>query len=389
MKNQVLLLAFLFCVGFAFAQDGDASSDMQDQIDAVRPGKTHMMVRGYVEGAYEFAKDADGAKEKTFAPLLFSPIFMARHSDNLLFFSQLEVVMEGDNHTHVAIEFAELTYYLGENTMLTFGKFLLPYGVFMPRMHPPWIDRLGGAKPLGFGDYARIFPHSGVGMKLSGGAELGEGRFTYDLYTTNGFTMRTNSLGLPIGQPKMKNYADQENLGKAYGARVAFLPSDASLEIGLSILNGPTGGGEIGSAYEDVRANLIGADLTYVKFVPGLGGNIDIRSQWGNMTMDDATYYNGSSIARFDNKSSAWFAQFAYRPTMSTSLNKFQLAAGFSGIDTPDESSWGQDLNQFTLALNFWASWRNVIRLGYQNTHSKVGNGVDDTSIYLAWALGL
>lgn len=389
MKNQLMLLAFLFVASFTFAQSGNAS-DVQDQLDAVKPGKTHMMVRGYVEGAYEYVKDGEGNKEKTFTPLLFSPIFMARHSDNLLFFSQLEVVMEGDNSTHVAIEFAELTYFLGENTMLTFGKFLLPYGVFMPRMHPPWIDRLGGAKPLGFGDYARIFPHSGVGMKLSGGAELGDARMTYDLYTTNGFTMKTNSLGLPTGQPKMKNYADQENLGKAYGARVAFLPiSDSSLEIGLSYLNGPSGGGEIGSSYDNIRASLLGADLTYVKLIPGLGGMLDIRSQWGSLTMDDATYYNGSSSARFDNQSSAWFAQFAFRPTLSQSLNKFQLAAGFSGIDTPDEASWGADLNQFTLALNFWASWRNVVRLGYQNTHSKVGSGVDDTSIYLAWALGL
>ena len=78
-----------------------------------------------------------------------SPVILYRIGDDLLFEAELELEVEGSS-TNTALEYAQVDYLGFDRLLFSFGKFLLPFGVFGERLHPSWVNKLP-TMPLMYG----------------------------------------------------------------------------------------------------------------------------------------------------------------------------------------------------------------------------------------------
>lgn len=358
------------------------------------PSKTQFMLRGYGHTGFEFMDSGD-EKESTFLGAAFAPIFLYKHSDRLMFEAELEFVLES-NELEVGLEYADVMYVLNKNMTVRAGKFLLPFGTFMERLHPAWINRLPN-RPLGFG-HDGIAPSSGIGVELRGAFDLGGPALTYSVYATNGPRLKDgNEEPEEAGMLMFQNYEDN-NLGKAYGGRLGILPfSDSSTEFGFSAYT-TNSTGEEDSEYEDVGAFLFALDFSFVKQISGLGGVIDVKAQYNNSNVDTATYFELEDGIEeeysFDNQSNSFYGQLSYRPTMASSdfVKKLEFVGRYSDFNAPEGAEWEEKSVQYAFGLNYWLSWRSVIKLSYQTTETEGGHdgdGLTNTDgLFVHWAIG-
>lgn len=190
-----------------------------------KPSKTQFMVRGYGHSGIDY-KEVDRKQENSFVGTAFAPIFLFKHSDRLLFESELEFKLEGGK-LKIGFEYADFNYVINDYLTFRAGKFLLPFGTFMERLHPAWINRLS-TKPLGFG-HDGIAPSTGIGVELRGSAPIGGGKINYSLYSVNGPVLIIESD--EAGMLMFENIEDNNN-NKAIGGRIGILPfSNSSVEI--------------------------------------------------------------------------------------------------------------------------------------------------------------
>jgi len=93
-----------------------------------------------------------------------------------------------------------------------------------------------------------------------------------------------------------------------------------------------------------------------------------------------ASYINPTDTTRmpysFTNSSVAYYAQLAYRPAMLENeiLKNVELVGRYSVYNTPQSSLWYSNKSQITIGLNYWLTWRTVIKADYQMT--TVDNGM-------------
>ena len=382
MKKIILSLIFLIIAGNIFAQE------------TYKPSKTQFLVRGYGSAGYHSSND-EGEKETTFNTGTFAPIFLFKLSDKLMFETEMEFAFEG-GELETALEYANIMYTMNDYMTVRAGKFLLPFGTFMERLHPSWINKLSTV-PLGFG-HDGIVPSSGVGVELRGAFAMGGSKFNYALYSTNGA-----KLNLGADEPEevgmlIFNNVEDNNNGKSFGGRIGYLPfTDSSTELGFSWMNSKVGDRE--SDYEDTSAKLFAYDFTFVKKINPLGGVVDIRAQYNQTLVDDAEYIelhdDGDEEAyTFDNDSDAFYAQLSYRPSSSSSdfIKSLEFVGRYSELNTPEGSEWESNVKQTTFGLNYWLSWRSVIKMNYQTTTGTGGHGggeIDQNEFSIHWAFGI
>lgn len=358
------------------------------------PSKTQFMIRGYGHTGFEYMDSGDET-ESTFLGLAYAPIFLYKHSDRLMFEAELEFVLEG-NELETGLEYADVMYVLNKNMIARAGKFLLPFGTFMERLHPAWINRLPNT-PLGYG-HDGIAPSSGIGVELRGAFDLGGPTLNYSVYATNGPRLKDGSEEPEeAGMLLFQNYEDN-NLGKAYGGRLGLLPfSDSSIELGFSAYTTANTGQE-DSEYEDVGAFLFALDFSLVKQISGLGGIVDVKAQYNNSNVDTATYFELEDGVEeeysFDNQSNSFYGQLSYRPTMASSdfVKKLEFVGRYSDFNAPEGAEWEEKSVQYAFGLNYWLSWRSVVKLSYQTTETEGGHdgdGLTNTDgLFLHWAIG-
>lgn len=384
MKKLIVLLVAVVFGGQMYGQT----------YNTFEPSKTQFMLRGYGHTGFEYMDSGD-EKESTFLGAAFAPIFLYKHSDRLMFEAELEFKLEG-NELETGLEYADVMYVLNKNMIARAGKFLLPFGTFMERLHPAWINRLPNA-PLGYG-HDGIAPASGIGVELRGAFDLGGPTLNYSVYATNGPRLKDgNDEPEEAGMLMFENYEDT-NLAKAYGGRLGLLPfSDSSTEIGFSAYS-TSDTGEQDSEYEDVGAFLFAMDFSFVKQISGLGGVIDVKAQYNNSNVDTATYFeledNILEEYSFDNQSNSFYGQLSYRPTMASSdfVKKLEFVGRYSDFNAPEGAEWEEKSVQYAFGLNYWLSWRSVVKLSYQATETEGGHdgdGLTNTDgLFLHWAIG-
>lgn len=382
MKRIILPLISIFFVGTLYAQQEDELS------------KTQFMIRGYGSAGFQ-SLDDEGEKESSFNNGTFAPIILFKFSDKFMFETEMEFAYE-NGELETALEYADVMYTLNDYVTVRAGKFLLPFGTFMERLHPSWINKLSSV-PLGFG-HDGIVPSSGVGVELRGAFAMGGSKFNYALYSTNGA-----KLNLGADEPEevgmlIFNNVEDNNNGKSFGGRIGYLPfTDSSTELGFSWMNSKVGDRE--SDYEDISAKLFAYDFTFVKKINPLGGVVDIRAQYNQTLVDDAEYIelhdDGDEEAyTFENDSDAFYAQLSYRPSSSSNdfIKNFEFVGRYSELNTPEGSEWESNVKQTTFGLNYWLSWRSAIKFNYQTTTGTGGHGggeIDQNVFSIHWAFGM
>lgn len=399
-KILLVVLALMLVLPNVYAQDTPVS-------EPFKASKTQFMVRGYAHAGLNYQKVGDEV-ESTFVGTTFNPLFIFKHGDRLLFESELEFAFE-DGQLQIGFEYANMSYLVNDYMTLRMGKMLLPFGTFIERLHPSWVNKFANA-PLGFG-HGGIAPASGIGIELRGAIPVGSMKVLYSVYATNGPRLNTGmdedgNFDEPdeAGQLIFNNFEDNNNK-KGYGGRVGILPfSNSSVEIGGSIYGGAVG--DRNSFYSNIGAMLYAVDFSFVRQVSAVKGIVDIKAQYNLTNVDEATYFEPvddptdpgypAEEYTFENSSNAYFGQISYRPTMAGSdiVKRFEVAYRYSAFNAAEGAEWEQQSKQSSIALNYYMNWRTLFKLSYQSTNQVGGHGVAEgesvqtDGIFIHWALG-
>ena len=365
--KKIICIAIAAILYFAVnAQDYNKTAI--DSMSAV-PEKKEYSNTGFLLSGYTNASFISEGKNNSFGDVGFSPIFLWRPANHFFFEGELEMEFE-DGQLHFNLEYANINCVLNKYVTFRFGRFLTPFGTFQPSYHPSWINKIP-VSPLGFG-HDGVGPSSEIGVDLTGGIPIGSSKINYNVYVSNGPTL---NLGEEEpgeeGNLMYENYADN-NRNKAIGGRIGLLPFlNSCIELGISVQSAKPG--DEGSDYEKISTFMYAYDFNCIKQIEFLKGTVDAKAQWNFVNVDNAVYPDhddttGIATYSYNNKRDVYYAQFAYRPTMSKNdvIKNFEGVVRYSSLNLPEEAKENKDLTQLIFGLNYWATWRTVVKAAYQ-----------------------
>src|SRR5665213_3395397 len=368
---MVLTIGLLVSINIAKAQQTTVDSALLDRVSALeqqvadqKPGESHFMVAGLATFGFVRSKTtftpAGGACQSAKTNSLgdadrygLSPMLLWRHGTKFLV--EFEPSFDGNS---IGVNWANITYFAAPGLAIHAGYFVLPFGIYNKRLAAGWIDKIA-PDPVGVD-----LPGTDFGVGVSGGLPLGNMKWSYDLSLTNGLQL------LPDGETQNAGIVDN-NKNKTVTGRLALLPfSNSSLEIGVSGLYG--GVADAGTNYNNANTSMYGADLSFVKNVaPFL---INLKGQLSMIKVNSQNYIKptDSSAYTFNNKTTSAFAQISIRPVTVTNkvLKNLELAFRYVNYSTPGNSLWGQNYDEEDIGLDYWLTWRTVVKLTYAKTHS-------------------
>ena len=364
------LCSFLLLSTAVFSQQYNQElidSLIQNKIKSAVASDSKFLLSGYTSVTARFSKE-----QSSFSNIGLVPILLWKPHKDILVEAELEIGIEGAE-TMVELGYADVSFFLNKYLTVRAGKFISPFGIFQDRLHPSWINKLP-TFPVGTGeDELGVGPTSEVGIDFRGGIPLGSSKMNYSIFFANGAQLITDPTD-PSKQGTL-SYGNAEAISKklTVGGRIGFLPfSNSSLELGFSYRNGNAG--DKNSDYKTVNAQLYALDLTYVKQLDFIKGLFDVKAQWNKANVDKAEYIDtedssGTTLYTFDNKRSSYFAQAAYRPSMSQSkfLKKTELVFRYAGYNPPDGAKDLIKIKQYTYGVNYWFNWRTAIKAAYQS----------------------
>ena len=85
----------------------------------------------------------------------------------------------------------------------------------------------------------------------------------------------------------------------------------------------------------------------------------------------------------FTNSVSSAFAQVSVRPVQAQNkvLKNLELAYRYVTYKSPESSTWGQNYTESDIALDYWLSWRTVVKVAYENINASGTSSVALTGI--------
>lgn len=383
MKTKIISVVIsILSFSVATAQDTiqNQIQNLQNEIKSLKSEeKSHFMVRGFAQFGLDASTD-----NINFNMTSFNPILLWRQGNHFLFESELEMEYM-DNQFSLNLGYANASYHVSKGLVVKLGKILIPFGTFGEKFHPSWINKFSSA-PLGVG-HDGMLPMADMGVEIRGGLQLGKSKLSYAFYVVNGPRIKDGTEEpAEAGMLSFENATDNNN-NKAVGARLGILPfSNSSLEIGFSgyyakpgSLSSPFENDTMNEDlnYRNVTALLTAIDLSYVKLIEPLKGIIDIKAQYNSSTISNAFYFNPEDTSRytFENKNTSYYAQLAYRPAMAANkfLKNLEVAGRYSVYNTPMESLWYSTQSQKEIGLNYWFTWRTVLKISYQISDGTMG----------------
>jgi len=357
------------------ANTGSSRADLERRIAALedvaamtRPGSSDFLLTGFAYAGFDSIEGADSSFNAS-----FSPIFLWKKGDNLLFESELEVSFD-DSETEVELGYAQMLLVVNDNLTIGVGKFLSPSNYFGERVHPAWINKLATG-PLPFG-HGGLMANSQLGVQVRGGFAIGSARASYALYVSNGPTIETD--GDHAGTLEFDNYSDT-NGNKAIGGRIGLRPV-AGLEFGYGFEVADASASD--SGFGSINVFTQSVDVAYIRNVDFLKGRIDARAQFVWLDIDNPQMGD----LDFTNKSDGGYAQVAYRPTEADHevLNDFETIVRYDWINQPMESA-----DRLSLGLNYWLNDSTVLKCSYEwQTEEEDGETIDSKGIRVQVAIG-
>lgn len=422
MKNltTVFIMILVFCFGSILAQsDSEVNEDLNQRLTelesnmkSMEDGNSSFLMTGFTNLTYH--QDLSDYKSSKFDHAGFSPILLWKPSDRLFFESELHIEMEGGVHggevagghndghshagsdgtinhagsTHIDLGYANMVYKVSSGLIFNAGKFLTPIGIFNERYHPSWINTLP-VDPIGMG-HGGPLPAAELGAQIRGGIYLGETKFTYALYFSNGPILEegTND-NESAGKLIYSNFSDN-NGNKAVGGRISYFPfTNSSLEIGISGQHaGKTG--DRGTRFENVNADILSFDLSYVKNL-GSAGLLRFSGQYASIKVGDVDYQNslediaaGAPILyTFDNESIFYYGTVSLRPIQHSKkfVNNSEFSIRYESGKTPEDSYWHADEQRILIGYTYWLHSRSAFKIA-----SSFG---DSNVMYAQLAIGL
>ncbi len=358
----------------------DVREELRDATDPLLPGASNFALGGSAVVTFQ---DRDGV-DSTFGAT-FAPILLWKPTDKLLLETQIEFGLSGDE-TEVELGQFQLSYLVNDYITVGAGRFLIPFGTFWERWHPPWINKMA-TMPL---MYMRgLMGESGLGVQVRGGFRVGETKLNYAAYYVNGPDLRSSSFA-SAGDLGFENFKDNNN-NKTFGGRVGVFPVP-ELELGYSFLSGRVG--DSGSRLSGVDTFTQGVDFSYNKEIKKIKGRLDVRAEAIWVNTDRAIFIGPFDPFTFDNKRNGWFVQGAYRPTLSEvtfgngiELKNVEFVVRYDQVREPGPGVSGADHNQWTLGLDYWIQPNIVWKVAY--LRDDVRGDDDQDGFFMQFAVGL
>ena len=364
----VLCTIAIICIkGNVFAQQVvtdsallDRISTLEQQVGDQKAGESHFMVAGlttfgFVTHSTNTITNGIGQKVRTNSMAdadnyEFSPMFLWRHDKNLLL--EFEPSFTGGN---IGVNWADVSYFAAPGLIIRAGYFVLPFGTYAKREAAGWIDKVAG-DPVGIAD---LPPSSDFGVEVEGGLPMGNMKWSYDVAITNGMQL------LPDGEIQGVGIVDN-NKNKTVTARLALLPfSNSCLELGVSGMFGKVG--DDGAPDQNASADMYALDLDFLKNIsPFL---VNVKAQYNAIHISNQQFINpmDSSSYSFKNQTNSGFAQISLRPTTGDSkfVKNLEFAFRYANFKTPSASAWAQNTSAYDLGLDYWLTWRTVLKFTY------------------------
>lgn len=327
------------------------------------------VIAGYGDVTYVDQDDVNSNVESRFVP-----IFLFQLSEKIHIESELEFSVDEDGETEVEMEYADLHYFLNDNTTITAGKFLLPFGQFGPNLHPSWINKLPTGPALyghgGNGSVTPLLPVlSDTGINIRNSFNVANGKLFTDFYWVSGpreeeegghgdeEPVEDDGHGELEAAVEFEYAKGDNNDDKAFGGRVAyaFLPS---WEVGYSFYQG---------AYDhdgDLDFNASAIDFNWI------GSYSSIRGEWIKTTTE-FIHEDDGDFDEFDRN--GWYIQYSWqmRQMGKAAFNPFELVIRRSEITEVLEAE------RWTFGVNYWLESSAALKFAYEETELEDGDSDD------------
>ncbi len=343
--------------------------------------KGRFVLAGYGDFKYETA-ELSGTDAFT---TRFVPIFLFSLNEKMHVEAELEVSINSEGGTETELEYADIHYFLNDNTILTAGKFLLPFGQFSANWHPSWINRgiwtpgIYGAHGSNQAMEALLPILSDVGMAAQQVYSIGDTKIFIDVFLTNGPKMESEEGGvdddehleivnrLASATRRLTQDVDEEehggvfpevefeatsgdnNANKAFGGRiaVALLPT---LEVGTSYYKGAyDNSGELDFVANGVDFNIINSHFL-------------LRGEYIK-TKTDALEEEQSNRQIIEFERNGWFVQ----GTLFIG-HAFPILGSSELVIERSETNKFAEATRWMFGVNYWLDPRSVIKVGYEDT---------------------
>lgn len=329
-------------------------SESYSSVEQVQPrseedlATAHFMLTGYGDVDY-FDRRGGPMSDGSFQLGHFNPILHYRMGDRLTWVTELEFELRGapneanpdefENELEIGLEYSYLDYEIRDCLSFQAGKFFLPLGIFGPRLHPAWINKLP-THPLPYMEPIRMVPETDVGLMLSGGKYIGSPWVNYNLAVTNG-----------PGQADVDTVMDQgaatdNNNNKTWSGRVGIVPYPG-FEFGVS--------GWTGSYSNDSSQKYQG--LVVDGSVQLFDNMLDLRGEYINSTQERAL---SPDVDR-----DGWWIQGAHRfgwcQNPYVQNTELVLRYGEVNSDIFEED----DRDDFAVGLNYYIMNNFIFRVAY------------------------
>lgn len=323
---------------------------------------------GYADVGFESSNQDD--TDDKFSVGHFNPVFHWLYKDNLLFEAELQIELEDDGTTSVAMEYVDLNYFVNDSLTLVAGQFLSPVGQFQERLHPTWINKLPNA-PAGFG-HGGVQPLSDVGVQARGGVPLGGAIFGYALAVGNG----------PQGGhhgPELEGFNADNNSNKALSGRFGiFLPA-SQLEFGVSFLSAEVPGEEADAgAVTDGDLDLWGVDAAYTR------APWEFRAEYLDSSLSEhlgrAAHGDPSTSTLPETNWEAWYVQGARQ------FGKWEPVLRYSDYSADGYGPWTEETrSEGTVGLNYLLAPSAILKTAYQSVSPDEGEDYEQFLVQFAY----
>lgn len=331
--------------------------------EAVVPSNV-TVISGY--GTVGYGIVTEGENENRFTAQI-SPIFLFQFRDRVLFEAELEFELE-EGITEVGLEYGHVDYIVNDHLVLVGGKFLVPFGVFIDRLHPTWINKFSTNPPL-FGHGMGPLGHPLVPILADVGvmakAVTASGPW---LLGVNGYVTQGPGFELEDGEVEVEFPAssDDNNKNKMVGGRID-LAHQQHAELNLSAFTGK---------YDDA------GDLSFTGYNVAASGRwraLEVRGEY-LQTRQQLEELPGEVVTL---KKHGYYVQGAYR------VGAWEPVVRFTQIlDAEVEGALeAEGARQLGLGIDYWVSPSIAIMAGYEINDEK-GPELDNDRFVVHWSFG-
>ena len=298
----------------------------------------------------------------------FTPIFLYRFNDTLLWESEVNFKIHSDGETETVLEYASLDWFLNDYVAFVAGKFLTPLGYFTRNLHPAWINPLP-SNPIGFNGNQAMPPESEVGAQLLGALPITDTMtLNYSVFIANG-----PQAGVDDGMASEIQSETMNAVNKLYGGRIGFLPVP-SLEIGVSAATSKI-------AFQDSTGAIVETSSLYHV----LGVDINYHHQSWKLRAEyiQQIIPNNANSTSGTTQGGKWYAYYSQGSYRFSSPWEAIIRYGYYSSPQADMSQ-----HQITVGLDYWIMESAVAKVGYEYNTGQSASTANDNRLIAQLAYG-